>query len=298
MFQASLENCRHREESSCSGKEMREREKERWNPPSWGWWTHYLIKEGVVPSPDSSPVGLVTHVHLNHWFDVVARQLAALYDANTNLNMTRVHSYQLITTTTQTWTLTVNLLQIRSFKPRAKNADVWDFFFFLYLMAWWILLWFMRKERLDYSGKRNLEQGQYLEVLRFVGQGFVPPTAELAWLSVGFPRLLCWSGSGHTSALAPSVHKGLPVIAVIVASWEGREIIFRHPCLLFHQTLYFDGLPASTHDMSPSGWSFPAAVAFGGGSYPISKFMVAWKITSAAFNHWLTTVCVSVGIKS
>lgn len=102
-------------------------------------------------------------------------------------------------------------------------------FFFLYLMAWWILLWFMRKKRLDYSGKQNLEQGQYLEVLRFVGQGFVPPTAELAWLSVGFPRLLCWSGSGHTSTLAPSVHKGLPVIAVIVASWEGREIIFRRP---------------------------------------------------------------------
>lgn len=49
--------------------------------------THYLIKEWVVSPPNPSPVGVSTYVHLNHWFDVVARQLTALDDPNTNLDI-------------------------------------------------------------------------------------------------------------------------------------------------------------------------------------------------------------------
>lgn len=222
-------------------------------------------------------MGLTTQVHLNHWFDVVARQLAALYDTYTNLDTTRVHSYQLITATTQTWILTVNIHQIRSFKLRPRMLMfLYNFFVF---DGWWKLLWLMKKKRFDYSGKQKWELRQYLEVLRFVGQGSVPLTAEPAWLSVGFPRLSCWSGSRHTSTLAPSVHKGLPVIAgiaAIAASWEARQVIFMHT--VCSSIKYFHDLPASTYGVSPSGWSFTVVVAFGGGSYPISKFMVAWKI--------------------
>lgn len=50
-------------------------------------WTHYLVKEGVISSSDSSPVGLSTNIHLHHWFDVVARQLSTLDNSNANLDI-------------------------------------------------------------------------------------------------------------------------------------------------------------------------------------------------------------------
>lgn len=50
-------------------------------------WSQYLIKERVISSSDSSPVAVFTHIHLNHWLDVVARQLSALNNPNTNLDI-------------------------------------------------------------------------------------------------------------------------------------------------------------------------------------------------------------------
>lgn len=45
----------------------------------------YLVKEGVVPPPDPGPVGLPTHIHFHHRFDVVTGQLTALDDPHTDL---------------------------------------------------------------------------------------------------------------------------------------------------------------------------------------------------------------------
>ncbi|TNN74622.1 hypothetical protein EYF80_015169 [Liparis tanakae] len=55
----------------------------------------YLVKEGVVPPLDPRPVGLSTHVHLHHWFDVVARQLAGLDDSDTDLKDVKHHRISL-----------------------------------------------------------------------------------------------------------------------------------------------------------------------------------------------------------
>lgn len=125
--------------------------------------------------------------------------------------------------------------------------------------------------------------------------------ASYGWVGLAFGRvsqaaLLKWQRTHlHLGPLRP---QGPPRHRRHCCLLRRKRDYFPTPRLLFHQTLYFDDLPASTYDMSPSGWSFRAVVAFGGGSYPISKFMVAWNITSAAFNHWLTTVWISVGIKS
>lgn len=48
---------------------------------------HYLVEKRVISSPYSGPVCLPTDIHLNHWFDVVARQLSTLDNPNTNLNI-------------------------------------------------------------------------------------------------------------------------------------------------------------------------------------------------------------------
>lgn len=50
-------------------------------------WTHYLVKKGVISSSNSGPVGLSAYIHLNHWLDVVARQLSTLDNPNTNLHI-------------------------------------------------------------------------------------------------------------------------------------------------------------------------------------------------------------------
>lgn len=169
-----------------------------------------------------------------------------------------------------------------------------------FFCIWWLVnpAEIYEKKRLDDSGKQNLEQGQYLEVLRFVGQGSVPPTAESAWLSVGFPRLLCWSGSGHPSTLAPSVHKGLPVIAVIVASWEAREIIYRHAvCSSIKHCIsrtYQHPHTTCLHQVGHSRlwWRLEAVHTRSASLWLPGKSRVP------TFNHWLTTACISVGIKS
>lgn len=48
-------------------------------------WVCYLIKEWVISSSNSSPMGLSIYVHLYYWFDVVTRKLPTLDDPNTNL---------------------------------------------------------------------------------------------------------------------------------------------------------------------------------------------------------------------
>lgn len=46
----------------------------------------YLIKERAISSSYSSPLGMSTYIHLNHWLDVVARQLSTLDNSNANLD--------------------------------------------------------------------------------------------------------------------------------------------------------------------------------------------------------------------
>lgn len=98
----------------------------------------------------------------------------------------------------------------------------------------------------------------------------------LAFGRVSQAALLKWQQTHlHLGPLRP---QGPPRHRRHCCLLRGKRDYFPTRRLFFHQTLYFRDLPASTYDMSPSGWSF---TAFGGGSYPISKFMVAWKITSA-----------------
>lgn len=48
-----------------------------------------LVEERVISSSDSGPVRLSTYIHLNHWLDVVARQLSTLDNPDTDLNIER-----------------------------------------------------------------------------------------------------------------------------------------------------------------------------------------------------------------
>ena len=78
--------------------------------------THYLIKEGVIPSSYSSPVGLSAHICFHHRLDVVARQLSTLDNSNTNLD-------------TQTTTRQLNLHRI------TKYTSFTRFKFFLKMVS-------------------------------------------------------------------------------------------------------------------------------------------------------------------
>lgn len=73
-------------------------------------------------------------------------------------------------------------------------------------------------KKTDYSGKQRSQPGQYLEVLRLVGQGSVPLTVESDWPFPGFPRVVWQSGRGPTSTLASSIPEVLAFGGVLVAS--------------------------------------------------------------------------------
>lgn len=82
-----------------SKREMKLQQQRDAEKKSFRCWSRYLIEKWVVSSPDSRPVGLSTHAHLNYWFDVVAGQLAALDDTYSNLDTAGIHNYQLIAAT-------------------------------------------------------------------------------------------------------------------------------------------------------------------------------------------------------
>ncbi len=76
----------------------------------------------------------------------------------------------------------------------------------------------------DYPGREKSKLRQYLEVLRLIGQGSVPLTAEAGCLVARFPRLVWWSGSSRTSTLTSSLHICLPLISVFTASWSEKTM--------------------------------------------------------------------------
>lgn len=58
-----------------------------------------------------------------------------------------------------------------------------------------------------------------------------------------------------------------------------RNKFLKHTCSCFwtFDFIRFNvNLPTSTWDMFPSGWSPRSGPVFAGGSYPMTKFMVAW----------------------
>lgn len=109
--------------------------------------------------------------------------------------------------------------------------------------------------------------------------------ASSGWVALAFgwvsqAALLKWQRTHlHLGPLHP---QGPPLHRRHCCLLRGKRDYF-HTHRLFLPSNNFHDLPASTYDISPSDWSFTLVVeAFGGGSYPISRFMVAWKIASAS----------------
>lgn len=250
----------------------------------------YLIKEGVVSSPDSSPVGLAIQVHLNHWFDVVARQLAALYDAYTNLDVRRAPSYQLITATTQTWTLTVTILQLRSFTLRARMLMVG---IFLYLISgetccsrreWDLICQESRNYTKDNTWKSWGLLAKPLCLLRLSRRGF--RSSFPAWLAVAEDTPPPWPppssrASPSSTSLLPSERQErlFPYNMFVLPS--NISLTYQHPHTTYlHQAGHLRGRwrhLEAVHTQSASLW-LPGKI-------------------QVRLNHWLTTICISVGMK-
>lgn len=222
---------------------------------------HYLVKEWVISPSNSRPVGLSAYVHLNHWLDVVARQLAALDDTNTNLEIAIKSEAAEQTARQFMWLLfdKVPLIhlcwQIQRIQYRHRIRKM-----FLKKISGVKLLALMQNQcedvhisesptggihllslgwvslqcsfvihvnnqknsLLNYSGTEKSKLRQYLEVLRLIGQRSVPLTAETDCLVAGSTRLVWWSGSSWTSTLSSSVHVSLRLIGVFIASWGAK----------------------------------------------------------------------------
>ncbi len=93
--------------------------------------TVYLIKVWVISFPDPSPVCLSTHMHFDHRFDVISRQLTSLNHPHTDLwqkwhfKMTNKHKQSAFKIETILYLMTAG--QSRTWKSWGLLAKLWRF---------------------------------------------------------------------------------------------------------------------------------------------------------------------------
>lgn len=152
--------------------------------------------------------------------------------------------------------------------------------------GWWNLLWQIWLFRKEDIGAKTIPGSPEVCWPRL--------WAFYDWVGLAFGRfsqagLLKWQRTHlHLGPLRP---QGPPLHRRHCRLLRGKIDYFH----LHSSNKHFHVLLASTFDASPSGWLFTLVQAFGGGSYLISKFTVAWKMTRRAFNHRRTKIYVSVG---
>lgn len=171
-------------------------------------WLCYLIKIWIIAPPYSSSVCVSACVDFHHRLDVVARQLATFNDPNPNLYKgVRKEEVKL------------KSLLGTFFSPCPSFCYV---SIFADLLACQLICWPAFSSELRCFDHRSRECGQYLEVLRLIGQGFMPLSPQTCLLVVWFPRMIWWSGNSCTTSLTSGDLNSLILISVITSPCSGR----------------------------------------------------------------------------